>query len=103
MSAYSEFRAEVVSLTLKATAETQEEALNQILALMRRQVMAERKGPILFMAPANVTVTQRTVQSRTERFLGVLWPRTRYQHTIEAQIDVEVRWLRFLVPDGQQD
>lgn len=101
MSAYSEFQTEVVTLTLQASGETQEEALNQILTLMRRQVMQERNGPILYMAPLRLEVTRRSVQTRTERFLWVLFPRVRKQYTLEAQIEVEVRWLRFLLPDGE--
>lgn len=102
MSTFSQFHNEVVTLTLEGTGETQEDALNQILGKMRKQLMQDRPGTALFMAPLNVEVTKRTLHTRTESFLGVLWPRVRHQHQLEARIEVEVRWLQFTVSDGQE-
>lgn len=102
MTTYSQFHSDVVTLTLDGVGETQEEALNQILTKMRKRIVQERKGPILFMAPVNVEVVGRTLHTRTERFLGILWPRVRHEHRLEANVEVEVRWMEFLMPDGQE-
>jgi uncharacterized protein (TIGR03578 family) len=96
MSGYSRFHTEVITLVLTGTGETDEAALNQVLARMRQQVMQERKGPVLFMAPVHVEVLKRHVHTWTERFLGVLWPRERHRIDLEVRLDVEVRWLQFL-------
>lgn len=95
MSEYSQFYSQILTLTLSGSGESQEEALNQILAKMRKRVMKDANGVVLYMAPANVQITQRRVHTWTERFLGLLWPRGRQRVEVQAQLDVEVRWLRF--------
>ncbi len=102
MTTYSRFHSDVVSLTLDGVGETQEEALNQILAKMRQRVMQERRGPILFMAPLDLEVTACSVDTWTERFLFILWPRTRHRYRLEANLKVEVRWVEFTTPHAQE-
>jgi uncharacterized protein (TIGR03578 family) len=95
MTNQSRFHQEVRTLSLTGSGETREEALNQILTAMRQRIMKETPGPILFMAPVGLEITRATSQSRTERFLGLLWPRTRTRVELEARMQVEVRWLQF--------
>jgi len=100
MTTYSQFHSDVVTLTLDGAGETPEQALNQILAKMRKRIMEERKGPVLFMAPVHVEVTRQSVETWTERFFGILWPRTRHRYRLEANIQVEVRWVEFTNSDA---
>jgi len=95
MSDYGQFHSQILTLSLSGNGQSQEEALNQILAQMRKQVMEDLKGVVLYMAPAKVQITGRRVNTWTERFLGLLWPRVRHRVELQAQLDVEVRWLRF--------
>ncbi|ADU51663.1 hypothetical protein Tmar_1554 [Thermaerobacter marianensis DSM 12885] len=92
----SRFHCELVRTSLSGTGETTEEALNQILARLRRQVLQRVRGTVLFMAPVHVEVTRLDIRSYTERFLWLFWPRTRHRVDMEVQIDVEVRWLEIL-------
>lgn len=96
MSTTSRFVQEVRSLTLTGSGETREAALNEILTKMRQQIMKEVGGPVLFMAPVGLEIEQESAKSETEKFLGLLWARTRTRINLEARIQVEVRWLQFL-------
>lgn len=91
----SRFLQEVRALTLTGSGETSEAALNQILTKMRQQINKEVGGPILFMAPTDLEITRETPTQETEKFLGLLWARTRNRFELEARIQVEVRWLQF--------
>lgn len=95
MTTSSRFHQEERTLTLQGAGETREAALNEILTKMRQQIMKEAGGPVLFMAPVGMEITQEDRQEETERFLGLLWPRTRTRYNLEARIQVEVRWLQF--------
>ena len=92
----SRFHCEVVRTSLSGMGDTTEQALNQILVKLRRQVLQRIRGTVLFMAPVHVEVTRLDIQSYTERFLWLFWPRTRHRVEMEVQIDVEVRWLEIL-------
>lgn len=96
MSNTSRFVQEVKTLTLTGTGETREAALNAILTKMRQQIHKEVGGPILFMAPTHVEIADASETKETEKFLGLLWARTRTRINLEARIQVEVRWLQFL-------
>lgn len=95
MSTTSRFVQEVRTLTLTGSGETREAALNEILTKMRQQIMKEVGGPVLFMAPVGLDLTQANESQKSEKFLGLLWPRTRSRFNLEARIQVEVRWLQF--------
>lgn len=95
MSTTSRFVQEVRTLTITGSGETREAALNQILTKMRQQINKEVGGPILFMAPVGLELTQANETKETEKFLGLLWARTRTHCNLEARIQVEVRWLQF--------
>lgn len=96
MSTTSRFVQEVRTLTLTGSGDTREAALNEILTKMRQQINKEVGGPILFMAPVGLEIADANETEKTEKFLGLLWARTRTRFSLEARIQVEVRWLQFV-------
>lgn len=64
-------------------------AFQDVLQQVKAAVLAEYPGVILQIEPLELTVVSAEVCWRTERFLGLFWPRR--HKTLQVVVDITVR------------
>lgn len=82
-----------VTLTLTGTGESERAAFQHILNEMKKQVTRNDADMMLQIEPRNMEVLSAVRTVRTEKFLGILFPRTRTRYEIKATITVMLRYM----------
>lgn len=82
-----------VTLTLTGSGESERAAFQNILNEMKKQVTGNDADMMLQIEPRNMEVLSADKTVRTEKFLGILFPRTRTRYEIKANITVMLRYM----------
>ena len=77
------------TLLLQGKGETEKEALQHVFQQIRPK-LEETKEVLLRIEPKDMKILDAVIQTRTERFLGFLFPRKLVLYTIKAEITVSV-------------
>jgi uncharacterized protein (TIGR03578 family) len=79
------------SVTVNGTGETKHLAFQQALTQMKKKLSSEIKGILLQIEPRDLEVLSASQTTYKERFLGILFPRTRVRYDIQVKIQVALR------------
>ncbi|MBA4531990.1 DUF4312 family protein [Brevibacillus sp. 7WMA2] len=79
------------TLTLSGSGDSKEAAFQFVFSQIKSKMAREIPDLILRIEPMDVEVLKATQFSYKERFLGILFPRTRTKYTIEVRILVRLR------------
>ncbi|MFE5324004.1 DUF4312 family protein [Paenibacillus sp. NPDC056579] len=79
------------SIVVSGSAETKAMAFQQALTQMKKNIAKEIPDILLQIEPQNVEVLSATESTYRERFLGLLFPRTRTRYDITIRVDVKIR------------
>ncbi|WP_079912583.1 DUF4312 family protein [Paenibacillus sp. 32352] len=91
------------SIIVSGTAETKAGAFQNALSQMKKNIAKEIPDILLQIEPQDVEVLKATEHTYKERFLGLLFPRTRTRYDITIRVDVKIRAVMLSeVPFEQQ-
>jgi len=79
------------SITVSGTAETKSGAFQNALSQMKKNIAKNNPDILLQIEPQDVEVLTATETTYKERFLGLLFPRTRTRYDITIRVDVKIR------------
>jgi uncharacterized protein (TIGR03578 family) len=79
------------SVTVGGSGETKYIAFQQALTQMKKKLSNEFTGILLQIEPRDLEVLSANQTTYKERFLGVLFPRTRVRYDIQVKIQVSLR------------
>ncbi|NKQ18842.1 DUF4312 family protein [Brevibacillus laterosporus] len=79
------------TLTLSGSGDSKEAAFQQVFGQIKNQMAREIPDLILRIEPMDVKVLKANQITYKERFLGILFPRTRTKYSIEVRILVRLR------------
>ncbi|MDP4098348.1 DUF4312 family protein [Paenibacillus sp. P96] len=82
-----------ITLTITGSGESERAAFQHILNEMKKQVTANDADMMLQIEPRNMEVLSAAKTVRTEKFLGILFPRTRTRYEVKAKITVMLRYM----------
>ena len=91
------------TLTLTGIGETKEAAFNQIFSQIKNKVARESQEIIIRIEPMDVHVISATQLTYKERFLGILFPRTRNRYTLKVRVSVRLRVIELSKIDFKEE
>jgi uncharacterized protein (TIGR03578 family) len=86
-------RTETVSASIVGKGDTKERALSDVFRQVPQSVREKVPGTCFRIQPVGVTVSDAVEFSKREKFLGLLFARTRIEFSITAQVVVEVSFI----------
>lgn len=72
---------------------SEKDAVQNAFRKLQNEAFKSTPEPIIYMRPVNVSVLKNDVKSEEERFLVVLFPRTKTSFQVELEIEVEMSLL----------
>lgn len=84
-----------ITLTLTAEGKSKEDAVDNIFALLRKNMYKEVPGPLIHMEPSEFYIDDIEVKKFTEKFMFFFMPREKEEIKLTATIVVNVRYLEF--------
>ncbi|MCU1407602.1 MAG: hypothetical protein JWQ43_3905 [Glaciihabitans sp.] len=86
-------RTETVTTKITGKGDTPERALSDVFRQVPQSVRAEVSGTCFRIQPIDVKIGAAVEFRKREKFLGFLFPRTRIQFALTAQVVVEVSYI----------
>jgi uncharacterized protein (TIGR03578 family) len=81
-------------LRLSGTGETRENAMNHIFSQIKPLISQTFAGSVVIrIEPKSVHILSATAMTRTEKFLGLLFPRRRTQYDITLALTVHLQMI----------
>ncbi|WP_028547300.1 DUF4312 family protein [Paenibacillus sp. UNC451MF] len=88
------FQVKEQSIIVSGTAETKTGAFQNALSQMKKNIAKDIPDILLQIEPQDVEVLSATESTYKERFLGLLFPRTRTRYDITIRVDVKIRAVK---------
>lgn len=86
-------KTETITTSIVGKGDTKERALGDVFRQVPKKVREKVPGTCFRIQPVDVKVTSAVEFTKREKFLGFLFPRTRTEFSITAQIVAEVSSL----------
>ena len=75
------------------SAKSQNDAVQDAFRKLQSEAYKATDRPIIYMKPVNVTVLENELDSENEKFLLVLFPRTKTSYHVKLEVEVEMSEL----------
>lgn len=83
-------RTATIELDLTGKGDTRERAFGDVFRQVPESVRSRVQGQCIRIEPVGIEIVRARHHVRTEKFLGVLFPRTRDTYELRARVSVEV-------------
>lgn len=86
-------RTEIITTSIVGKGDTKERALSDVFRQVPQSVREKVSGTCFRIQPVGVTLSNAVEFSKREKFLGVLFARTRIEFSLTAHLEVEVSYI----------
>ena len=75
------------------SSKSQKDAVQDAFRKLQNEAYRSTDQPIIYMRPVNVTVLENELTTEDEKFLLVLFPRTKTSYRVKLEVEVEMSLL----------